>query len=76
MTRTHQTSYFDDQRLTLEDSLDLTRQSLLAHGLDYRHWAIAYSGGKDSSATVAAVLHLIESQQIPRTKGAYFNERK
>jgi DNA sulfur modification protein DndC len=66
MTRTHQTSYFDDQRLTLEDSLDLTRQSLLAHGLDYRHWAIAYSGGKDSSATVAAVLHLIESQQIPR----------
>jgi DNA sulfur modification protein DndC len=61
-----QLSYFDDQRLTLEDSLDLTRQSLLAYGLAYRHWAIAYSGGKDSSATVAAVLHLIESQQIPR----------
>jgi DNA sulfur modification protein DndC len=59
-------SFFEDQRLTLEDSIDLTRQSLLAYGMDYRHWAIAYSGGKDSTATVAAVVHLIETQQIPR----------
>lgn len=59
-------SMFEDQRLTLADSLDLTRQSLLAYGLEYRHWAIAYSGGKDSSATVAAVVHLIETQQVPR----------
>ena len=59
-------SMFEDQRLTLADSLDLTRQSLLAYGLEYRHWAIAYSGGKDSSATVAAVVHLIETQQLPR----------
>ncbi len=59
-------SMFEDQRLTLEDSIDLTRQSLLAYGLQHRHWAIAYSGGKDSTATVAAVIHLIETQQIPR----------
>lgn len=59
-------SMFEDQRLTLEDSIDLTRQSLLAYGLEYRHWAIAYSGGKDSTATVATVIHLIETQQIPR----------
>lgn len=59
-------SMFEDQRLTLADSLDLTRQSLLAYGLEYRHWAIAYSGGKDSTATVAAIVHLIETQQIPR----------
>lgn len=59
-------SMFEDQRLTLEDSIDLTRQSLLAYGLDHRHWAIAYSGGKDSTATVATVIHLIETQQIPR----------
>jgi DNA sulfur modification protein DndC len=59
-------SMFEDQRLTLEDSLDLTRQSLLAYGVDHRHWAIAYSGGKDSSATLAAVVYLIETQQVPR----------
>jgi DNA sulfur modification protein DndC len=59
-------SMFEDQRLTLEDSIDLTRQSLLAYGVEYRHWAIAYSGGKDSTATVATVVYLIETQQIPR----------
>lgn len=62
----NQTSMFDGQRLTLDDSLDLTRQSLLAYGQEYHHWAIAYSGGKDSTATVATVVHLIETQQIPR----------
>jgi DNA sulfur modification protein DndC len=59
-------SMFESQRLTLADSIDLTRQSLLAYGVEYRHWAIAYSGGKDSTATVATVVHLIETQQIPR----------
>lgn len=62
----YQTSMFDDQRMTLDDSLDLTCQSLLAYGGAYRHWAIAYSGGKDSSATVAAILYLINSQRLPR----------
>jgi DNA sulfur modification protein DndC len=64
--RTRTISMWESERLTLDDSLDMTRQSLLAYGLEYRHWAIAYSGGKDSSATVAAVVHLIESGQIPR----------
>lgn len=59
-------SMFEDQRLTLEDSIELTRQSLLAYADQYRHWAIAYSGGKDSTALVTIVLHLIETQQIPR----------
>jgi len=59
-------SMFESHRLTLADSIDLTRQSLLAYGVEYRHWAIAYSGGKDSTATVAAVVHLIETQQILR----------
>jgi len=63
---THTISMFEDQRLTLADSIDLTRQSLLAYVDRYRHWAIAYSGGKDSTATVTAVLHLIATGQIPR----------
>lgn len=61
-------SLFESERLTLNDAIDLTRQSLLAYADRYRHWAIAYSGGKDSTATVTAVLHLIESGRIPRPK--------
>lgn len=60
-----QISLFDDQRLTLEDSIDLTRQSLLAYGVEYRHWAIAYSGGKDSTAAVTVICYLIDTLQIP-----------
>lgn len=59
-------TFFEDERLTLQDSVEMTRQSLAAYGLDYRHWAIAYSGGKDSSALVTTVVHLIETQQLPR----------
>lgn len=51
--------------MTLLDALDLTATSLQAYGEGYRHWAIAYSGGKDSSATVTAVVHLIESGRVP-----------
>jgi len=61
----NQASMFDDQRLTLEDSIELTAQSLAAYAVDYRHWAIAYSGGKDSSALVSVVTHLIATNRIP-----------
>lgn len=59
-------SLFEDERLTLSDALDLTATSMQAYGAAYRHWAIAYSGGKDSSATVTAVVHLLESGRIPQ----------
>ena len=59
-----QASLFDGQRMTLEDSIELTVQSLAAYGRDYRHWAIAFSGGKDSTATVTLVTHLIESGRV------------
>lgn len=61
-----QTSYWESERMSLADSLELTRMSLLTHAVEYRHWAIAYSGGKDSSATVAAVLYLLENNLVPR----------
>lgn len=62
---TRNLSFFEGERLTLDDAMDLTAQSLMAYAGDYRHWAIAYSGGKDSSATVTVVAHLIESGRIP-----------
>jgi DNA sulfur modification protein DndC len=61
----NQSSMFDDQRLTLADAIELTAQSLAAYAVGYRHWAVAYSGGKDSSALVAIVTHLIETNRIP-----------
>jgi DNA sulfur modification protein DndC len=47
------------------EALELTRQSLSAYGLSHPHWAVAWSGGKDSTATLSVILYLIESGQIP-----------
>jgi DNA sulfur modification protein DndC len=59
-----QISLFEDQRLDLEGSIQLSLASLNAYGERYRHWAIAYSGGKDSSATVAFVAWAIKSGKV------------
>ena len=59
-------SLFESERLTLTKSIALTVESLKAYAPNYRHWAIAFSGGKDSSATVTVVAHLIETGVIPR----------
>jgi DNA sulfur modification protein DndC len=56
---------FDAQRMVLREAIDLTITSLRAHAERYRHWAIAFSGGKDSSAVVTLVAHLIEAGEIP-----------
>lgn len=56
---------FEDQRITMQEAIDLTVKSLRTYGERYRHWCIAYSGGKDSTATVTLVAHLIQTGQIP-----------
>lgn len=61
-----QTSFFDSERMTLPESLELTAASLSAYAARYRHWAVAYSGGKDSSALVTMVIHLIETGVVAR----------
>lgn len=52
--------------MTMEEAIELTVESLREYGERYRHWSIAYSGGKDSSATVTLIAHLIEKGRIPR----------
>jgi DNA sulfur modification protein DndC len=59
-----QPTLFDEGRMTLIDAIDLTRQSLIAWGDTYRRWAIAYSGGKDSTALVAVIVWLIRTGLI------------
>lgn len=53
-------------RLQMTESIELTRQSLQAHGAEHDHWAIAWSGGKDSSATLTMVIWMIESGMVKR----------
>lgn len=52
----------------MQEAIDLTIRSLRTYGERYSHWCIAYSGGKDSSATVTLVAHLIHTGQIPAPK--------
>ncbi len=63
MTRT--LSFWEHERLTMEHSIDLTIESLQAYGPLYHHWAVAFSGGKDSTATVTLICWLIATGRIP-----------
>lgn len=56
-----QISLFEDERLNLNGAIELSLTSLWEYGRRYPHWAVAYSGGKDSSATVAFVAWAIKS---------------
>ncbi len=56
------------RRLQMTESIELTIQSLQAYGASHDHWGIAWSGGKDSSATLTLVMYLIDAGKIPRPK--------
>lgn len=61
-----QQSLFDSQRTTLEDAVEMALDSLRAYAPHYRHWAIAYSGGKDSSTLATLIPWAIRTGRIPR----------
>jgi len=63
---TQQPSLFEGERLRLDDAIELSLDSLRAYGADYEHWAVAYSGGKDSSATVTFIAWALRNRLIPR----------
>lgn len=65
---TRRVSLFEAERLTMKDSVALTASSILEYAEKYPHWAIAYSGGKDSTATVTVVVSLLESGVLPPPK--------
>lgn len=56
------------KRLQMTESIELTIQSLQAYGADHEHWGIAWSGGKDSSATLTLIIYLIDTGKIPKPK--------
>lgn len=57
-------SLFESERTTLDDAIELSLASLREYGKRYRHWAIAYSGGKDSTAAVSFVAWAIRSGHV------------
>lgn len=59
-------SLFENDRTTLDDAIGLTAASLTAHSENPRHLCVAFSGGKDSSATLTVVLWLIETGRVRR----------
>ena len=48
------------------DGVELTLQSLLAYWGNHQHFAIAWSGGKDSTALLTILIHLIDAGYLPQ----------
>lgn len=63
-----QPTLFDGERQTMSEAIKQTIESLCAYGPAYDDWAIAYSGGKDSSASLTLVIQLIITGKIPKPK--------
>ena len=55
-----QLSLWEGSRMAIDEALRLTAESLNTYGPRFAHWGIAYSGGKDSTAMLAAVLYLLD----------------
>jgi DNA sulfur modification protein DndC len=56
---------FENIRMKLPEAIELTAQNMTAHAGNYKHSAIAFSGGKDSATTLTVIVWLIESGSIP-----------
>jgi len=54
------------QRLQMTESIELSIQSMHAYGRDHAHWGIAWSGGKDSSATLTLLMWMLDTGKIAR----------
>jgi DNA sulfur modification protein DndC len=61
---TKQPTLFEGARTSLADSIETTAASLNAYAANYDHWAICFSGGKDSATVVSVVIWLIETGRV------------
>lgn len=62
------TLFEGSKRLVYDEAVDLTLQSMQAYGPAHDHWGIAWSGGKDSSATLSLIVHLIDVGRLVAPK--------
>lgn len=54
--------------MTMTEAIERTVESLAVFASGYDHWAIAFSGGKDSSAVATLVPHLIRAGKVKAPK--------
>jgi DNA sulfur modification protein DndC len=55
---------FGIEKITAEESIDITVQSLKEYGYRHKHWAAAWSWGKDSTTLVTLIIYLIRAKMI------------
>ena len=60
----HQQGLFGGPIHTMAKSIEMTVDSLGTYGPLHKHWAIAWSGGKDSTALLTLVVWLLETGQV------------
>ncbi|CAD7023259.1 phosphoadenosine phosphosulfate reductase [Pseudorhizobium endolithicum] len=61
----HQPTLFEGaKRLVYDEAVEMTLQSMRAYGPAHDHWVFAFSGGKDSTATLTVVIHLIDAGRL------------
>lgn len=59
-----QLNIFGSKRIEFNEQIQLTCDSLNYHGPKHKHWAIAWSWGKDSTTLVTLTVQLIKSGQV------------
>ncbi|HHQ2561158.1 TPA: phosphoadenosine phosphosulfate reductase family protein [Pseudomonas aeruginosa] len=66
------------QRLQMTESIELTIQSMQAYGADHEHWAVAWSGGKDSTTTLTLLIWLIDTGRVkaPKTLTVFYADTR
>lgn len=76
---TRQPTLFEgSKRLVYDEAVELTLQSMQAYGPDHDHWGIAWSGGKDSSATLTLLVHLIDVGRLapPKSLSVFYADTR
>ena len=58
-------------RMVHEEAVNLTLASLLAYWGKHQFYAVAWSGGKDSTATLTLIIHLIDIGELPQPDRLY-----
>ncbi|PHQ27866.1 phosphoadenosine phosphosulfate reductase domain-containing protein [Leeuwenhoekiella nanhaiensis] len=61
-----QLNIFGTEKISVAESIELTIASMIEYGSRHKHWAAAWSWGKDSTTVVTLITQLITTGQIPK----------
>ncbi|TCN30319.1 phosphoadenosine phosphosulfate reductase family protein [Sinorhizobium americanum] len=72
------TLFEGSKRLVYDDAIELTLQSMQAYGPAHEHWGIAWSGGKDSTATLTLIVHLLDTGRLqpPKSLSVFYADTR